>query len=131
MRCSWVSRYTRCFDVPRYATRRSTSDSSGNADDSSLMLSGDASTDPATGGRTPRRNRFAPTDGGAVEAKDAPPSPPPRSTQGLTRDVLVGLARIERATSAVSVPWTGVVSQALTWTYAVSDLRFPPVVTHT
>ena len=44
---------------------------------------------------------------------------------------VVGLAGIEPATSASSVQWSVVVSQALNRTYAVSDLRFPPVVTHT
>jgi hypothetical protein len=41
------------------------------------------------------------------------------------------LTRIERAASAVSVQWSCVVGQALTRAYAVSDLRFAPVVTHT
>ncbi len=53
------------------------------------------------------------------------------TTHPLTSGNLVGLAGIEPATSALSVQWSGVVGQALTRPYAVSDLKFPPVVTHT
>ena len=57
---------------------------SGSMDSpSSLIPSGDRPTDPATAGKGHRRDGFAPTDGGAVEAKGLPPLSPFRSKYGL------------------------------------------------
>jgi len=90
------------LDVPRYVTRRSMSHSSGNADESFLIPSRDESTDPATASDGTRGDGFAPTDGGAMGAKDGSPSPSSRSTGGLTRHFSVGLGGIEPPTSALS-----------------------------